>query len=91
MQYRSKKKIDAFQMTDEMRLSPDEWPVWLKAASNRNPGSPSSLWEDRGKLMIGSVAGAVIVPSGWWIWTGPKGLALLSDDEFHADYEEAGE
>ena len=89
--------IEAFQMTRERRQDNKDWPEWLNAAWNKEPGTegavssvdyPRSDGED--ELEIYTLEGVHQV--GWndWIIRGVKGeLYPCKPDIFNATYEVA--
>ncbi len=98
-QYRKKPVvIEAFQMTLQHRWDNSDWPYWLNAAWNSDPGV-GGLWPDpdtppnpdKGSsdtLVCGTLEGVHIVMPGDWIIRGIKGeLYACKPDIFDATYE----
>jgi len=93
MKYRKKPIIiEAFQMTKERRWDNSEWPEWLHAAWNREPGE-NALWPDPDTpsiLACGTLEGVHIITPGDYIIQGIKGeIYPCKPDIFEATYEAA--
>jgi hypothetical protein len=91
--------IEAFQMTKERRWDNSEWPEWLNAAWQMEPGEVGAVWpkpdclEDillEDILLISTLEGGLDVSWDDWIIQGVKGeLYPCKPDIFEATYEAA--
>jgi hypothetical protein len=100
--YRFKKKpvvIEAFQMTKERRWDNQDWPEWLHAAWNKDPGE-NAMWPnpDRpdypgkgsaAELVLGTLEGVHRVSWDDYIIQGVMGeIYCCKPDIFEETYEE---
>ncbi len=84
--------IEAFQMTMARRWDNSEWPEWLHAAWQMEPGVVGAVWpkpEDaRDILLISTLEGGLDVQWNDWIIQGVQGeLYPCKPDIFEATYE----
>ena len=84
--------IEAFQMTEERRRDNSEWPNWLNAAWQMDPGDKGALYcveyDDGDRLYIGTLEGVRRVNWNDWIIQGVVGeLYPCKPDIFEATYE----
>ena len=88
--------VEAFQMTEQRRWDNADWPNWLHAAWNKEPGE-HSMWIDQDKapsgehsMWIGTKEGVHRVSWNDWIIKGVQGeLYPCKPDIFMATYEPA--
>ena len=84
--------IEAFQMTKARRWDNSEWPEWLNAAWNKDPGE-GALWVDPddpsgNRLVIGTKEGVYRVTWDDYIIQGVQGeLYPCKPDIFGATYD----
>lgn len=96
LKYRKKPVvIEAFQMTEERRVSNADWPDWMLRAWQLERETPGSLYPTEsgtkdGTLSIGTLEGQHLVSWGDWIIHGVKGeLYPCKPDIFELTYETA--
>lgn len=87
-------RIEAFQMTRERRVDNVDWPEWLHAAWNEDPGAVGAVFPTipvnaDGVLSIRTLEGEMTVAWDSWIIQGVQGeLYACKPDIFSATYTE---
>lgn len=87
--------IDAFHLTEETRISNENWPDWMHQAWNEPAGAPGALMAGPdgpsltlGHLYISTPEGVMEASFGDWIIRGVKGeLYPCKPDIFAATYD----
>lgn len=90
--------VSAFQMTEERRWDNRDWPEWLNAAWNNEPGEggvwidpdapPAPGHDSAAELVCGTLEGVHRITFGDWIIRGVKGeIYPCKPDIFESTYE----
>jgi hypothetical protein len=91
--------VEAFQMTQELRMCTKEWPMWLYLAWRRDWNEPNALGcvdypnsDGTDQLYINTLEGKLVVSWNDWIIRGVNGeLYPCKPDIFEKTYEKVSE